>query len=64
MSRLSDPNRPSELPLAPTTPRWRLRHLGVLAALLLAIALAAGAWQYRERAEQPNNNSVPIPAAR
>jgi hypothetical protein len=62
VSRLVDPNPPPDRPLAPTTSRWRRRHLGVVGAALVAITLGWGAWHYTHRVPTVSSNSVPLPA--
>jgi hypothetical protein len=59
-----DPTRPSRHPLKKVTPNWRLRMLGVLGLIALAVMLSWSAWYYRDRATRVRSFDVPIPHLR
>jgi hypothetical protein len=64
MSRLSDPNPPSDRPLAANTPRWQQRHLGAVVAVLIVSAFGWAAWHFTHQVEGANSRDVPIPISR
>jgi len=62
MTDLSDPNQPSNRPLAPVTPRWQRRRLGIALALGLTAALGWSAWHYRNRVPTVPSNTGAVPS--
>jgi hypothetical protein len=58
LSDLEDPNRPSNLPLAPVTPRWWKRRVGVLVMAAVLALLGLSAWYFKHRVP-PSGSGAP-----
>jgi hypothetical protein len=60
VSDLEDPNRPSNLPLAPVTPGWWKRRMGVVVMAAVFGLLALSAWYFKFRTPPSGSGSPGI----